>query len=190
MKPRSMMVQIFIALAIFLLVKAATNNWWRALLSLAYGSGLRRNEILHLTWADIDFEKHFLRVAAKRASTDVLGWEPKDYQTRVPPMPMQTVQLLVDLQSVCSEGCPYVFIPEKRWKYILHARLNGKWSDEQALVNNLGRGFHTLRRKANVSNFLLHDSLRHWHDFFTAQNITAIKPQYTAGHKRCISYDK
>ncbi len=142
------------------LLTSAGNTWWKAMISVAYACGLRRDEMLNLTWTDIDFEKHFLRVAAKRASADVLGWEPKDYQTRILPMPVQTVQLLVDLQAMCSEGCPYVFIPEKRWKYILHARSNGKWSDEQALVNNLGRGFHKLRRKANVSNCVLHDLRR------------------------------
>jgi len=38
------------------LAKEAKNLWWKALISVAYGSGLIRNEILHLTWADVDFE--------------------------------------------------------------------------------------------------------------------------------------
>jgi len=142
------------------LLASAENIWWKALISVAYACGLRRDEMLNLTWADVDFEKHSLRVAAKRASEDVLGWEPKDYQTRVLPMPLQTVQLLVDLQATCPEGCPYVFIPEKRWQYILKVRSDGKWSDEQAIVNNLGRGFHKLRRKAHVTGCVLHDLRR------------------------------
>ena len=34
------------------LANEAKDLWWDALISIAYGSGLRRNEILHLTWAD------------------------------------------------------------------------------------------------------------------------------------------
>jgi len=42
----------------------------------------------------------------------------------------------------------------------LRAISNRKWSDEQALVNNLGRKFHKLRQKASVSYCLLHDLRR------------------------------
>jgi integrase len=40
----------------------AKKLWWQALMSVALCSGLRRNEILNLTWADIDFENHWIRV--------------------------------------------------------------------------------------------------------------------------------
>jgi integrase len=46
-------------------------------IGLAYGSGLRRSEILHLTWADIDLENQRIRVNAKKGTEDILEWDPK-----------------------------------------------------------------------------------------------------------------
>ena len=39
----------------------APKLWWKALLALAYTSGGRRDELLNLTWSDIDFETQAVR---------------------------------------------------------------------------------------------------------------------------------
>jgi integrase len=142
------------------LIDTSERIWWKALISVAYGCGFRREEMLNLTWMDIDFEKHRICVVAKRPTADLLAWEPKDYEARVLPVPSQTMRLLVDLQVACPEKCPYVFIPAGRWHYILQARSTGKWSEDKALVNNLGSGFHKLRTKADVRDCTLHDLRR------------------------------
>jgi len=71
--------------------------WWNALISIAYGSGLRRNEILHLTWADVDFEIQQIYVSPKKETAKTVNWEPKDHEKRVVPMADETAQLLVKL---------------------------------------------------------------------------------------------
>ncbi|MCK4783637.1 MAG: tyrosine-type recombinase/integrase [Desulfobacteraceae bacterium] len=48
------------------LVNKAKNLWWNALILIAYGSGIRRNEILHLTWADVDFENQQIYINPKK----------------------------------------------------------------------------------------------------------------------------
>ncbi len=55
------------------LMDAATKLWWKAFLSIAYGSGLKRNEILHLTWADVDLGQHRIEVRTKKATADTGG---------------------------------------------------------------------------------------------------------------------
>lgn len=80
------------------LMDATTKLWWKAFLSVAYGSGIRRNEILHLTWADVDLEQHRIKVQAKRATAEILAWEPKNRKNRVVPMSDETARLLVDMQ--------------------------------------------------------------------------------------------
>ena len=50
------------------LMDAATKLWWKAFLSVAYGSGLRRNEILHLTWVDVDLETTSYKSAGKESN--------------------------------------------------------------------------------------------------------------------------
>lgn len=68
------------------LMNATDSIWWNALFSVAYSSGLRRSEILHLTWVDIDFENQRIKVTAKKCSKDVLEWSPKSRKNRVVPI--------------------------------------------------------------------------------------------------------
>ena len=88
---------------------AAQSLWWKALCSMAYGSGLRRNEILTMTWADIDFENQQVYVTLKKETAETFEWEPKDHENRVVPMADETAQLLVDLQVQAKVGFPYLF---------------------------------------------------------------------------------
>lgn len=78
------------------LLSFTPNIWWKALFSVAYGSGLRREEILNLTWIDIDFEKQQIKVSSRKASENILEWQPKSRRNRIVPMPDETAQLLAD----------------------------------------------------------------------------------------------
>jgi integrase len=60
---------------------AAQDLWWIALISLAYGSSLRRNEILTLTWADVDFENQQIHVTPKKETAETFEWETKVTKT-------------------------------------------------------------------------------------------------------------
>jgi integrase len=44
------------------LQEAMDSIWWQALISVAYGSGLRKSEMLNLTWSDIDFDKNLIYI--------------------------------------------------------------------------------------------------------------------------------
>jgi len=110
------------------LMDKAKNFWWCAFLSIGYGSGLRRNEILNLTWKNIDFENHLITIAAKKESQRLLAWDPKSRRNRVVPMSDESAQLLADLQLKAEEGFPYIFISHsdlrefgnvKRWEHRL-----------------------------------------------------------------------
>ena len=136
---------------------AGDNIWWRALLSVAYGSGLRRGEILNLTWADVDLESQQIRVAPNEETATTLEWEPKDHENRMLPVPGEAMQLLANLQADLVEGIPYVFQPVWRWHCIQQRRRAGRWKEGQGLINNFGRSFHELRDEAGVAECTLHD---------------------------------
>ncbi|NNN04816.1 MAG: tyrosine-type recombinase/integrase [Elusimicrobia bacterium] len=53
-------------------------------------TGLRRGELIHLTWADIDFKNKILSVQAKG------DWQPKDYETRHIPMTPRLAEVLTN----------------------------------------------------------------------------------------------
>jgi integrase len=121
---------------------------------------LRRSEILHLTWADIDFEGQRIKVAPKKGSEDILEWEPKSRKSRIVPMSDETAHLLVNMQAKASEGHPYVFVSPKRLEKIKERREIGKWTPRSELINNLSRDFSVVRRRANVADCTIHDLRR------------------------------
>ena len=139
------------------LMDAATKLWWKTFLSIAYGSGLRRNEILHLTWADVDLGQQRIEVRAKKATAKVLAWEPKNRKNRVVPMSDESAQLLVDMQVNAPEFHPYVFVSAERLDRIKKRRKIGKWHARSEVVNNLRVRFNTIRRHANVAKCTIHD---------------------------------
>ena len=141
-------------------LSAAPTLWWKALLSVAYTVGARLGEMLHLTWADVDFLENRIRIVSKGNEGAQCEWEPKDHEGRLLPVPGDVIKLLTQLQAEAAEGCPYVFVPRWRWDYIQRARKAKRWDDRRSLVNNLGRRLATLRKAAGVAKFTYHDLRR------------------------------
>ena len=163
------------------LMDAATKLWWKAFLSIAYGSGLRRNEVLHLTWVDVDLEQQRIEIRAKKAASEILEWDPKSRKNRVVPMSDETAQLLIDLQVKSPEFHPYIFVSPERLDRIKRRRKAGKWNSRSEVVNNLGERFKTIRRHANVAKCTIHDlrrsAITNWAKVLPIQVVQAL-----AGH--------
>ena len=159
----------------------ACGLWWKTFLALAYTSGGRRDELINLTWADVDFEKHNVRFVPKQDSESLLAWEPKDHQMREVPIPSETVKLLVNLQLEAEETSPYVFITKARLSHILNRRTKGSWQPDSEIVHNLIRDLKVLCRRVGVNSFTLHDLRRscitNW-----ARGLPIQTVQYLAGH--------
>ena len=169
--------------------KASKSLWWKAFLTLAYTSAGRRDELLNLTWSDIDFENQSVGFFPKQASESILAWEPKDHESRVVPVPPQTVQFLANLQGESDEGSPYVFIKTNRLKHILNRRSQGTWQLDYELVNNLTRSLEVICRKAEVEFFTPHDLRRscitNW-----AKKLPIQVVQHLAGHSNMTTTRK
>ena len=142
------------------LLAEARTDWWRAFLTLAYGSGLRRNEILHLTWADVDFALQRVRVCAKKGTGRTLAWEPKNHRSRVVPMASSSCQCLANLQAEAGKTHPYVFIRPQRLSRIQGRIAAGQWRDGAEVINNLSRDFELICHRANVADCTPHDLRR------------------------------
>ncbi|TWT98200.1 Tyrosine recombinase XerC [Botrimarina colliarenosi] len=70
-----------------------SGGWWRTFLYIAYYLGLRRGELLALSWRDIDFERPELRVMAPSS---------KGRKERVLPLSASLANLLRDWKSRCE----------------------------------------------------------------------------------------
>ena len=161
--------------------KVCNRLWWKAFLTLAYTSAGRRDELLNLTWADVDFENQNVSFLPKKASDFILEWEPKDHESRMIPVPPETIQLLANLQVESDEGSPYVFIKTDRLKHILKRRAEGMWQSDYELVNNISRSMEVICRRAKVKFFTPHDLRRtcitNWAKKLPIQTV-----QHLAGH--------
>jgi integrase len=151
----------YVSVSEYLALENSTQRlWWKALISVAYGSGLRHNEILNMTWADIDFENQQIHVRAKKETARTIEWEPKDHESRVVPMSDGTVQLLADLQAQAPEGHPYVFVAPERINSMKQREKTGDWTPRSEIVNNVVRDFNVTRRRAGTERCTLHDLRR------------------------------
>lgn len=122
--------------------------WWRTFLMVAYTAGLRRDEIVHLTWKDLDFEADTISVTSKTDDRDTIEWMPKDYESRIIPVPPAMMALLADMQAVAENGHSYVFLPADRLRLIKDAKSAGTWKEDRAVLNNFSRSFRKLVRLA------------------------------------------
>jgi integrase len=163
------------------LLDKARNVWWRTLVSLAYGSGLRKNEILNLTWADIDFEHQLIRVASKQETSRIIEWEPEDHEKRVVPMSSEALRLLARMQVNAEDGHPYIFVSPERLRRIKERTRIGRWNSRSEIINNLRKNFQNMRCRAGLAKFTLHDfrksAITNW-----AQHLPIQVVQQLAGH--------
>jgi len=163
------------------LQEAMDSIWWQALISVAYGSGLRKSEMLNLTWSDIDFDKNLIYIRVKKSTEQTIEWEPKDHENRIIPMSEQTAQLLADLQTTSIEGHAYIFILPKRFARIKQREKAGKWNSRSEILNNVSRDFDVIRRRSGIDKCTLHDlrrsAITNW-----AQHLPIQVVQQFAGH--------
>lgn len=136
------------------------NLWWKTFLAVAYTSAGRKDELLNLTWTDINFEDNEIRFVPKKATEKLLSWEPKDHDSRTIPVPEKVIQLLVKLQNQADEFNPYVFISAPRLTKILERRAQGKWNENSEVINNMLTRLKAYCKKAKVNEFCFHDLRR------------------------------
>lgn len=99
-------------------------------------TGLRRDELTHLAWADVDLQRRIIAVQAKD------GWHPKDYEVRHIPMAPRLHDLF---RSLPRKDHPWVFPTSNGGPHLGHI---------------LSRDFRKLARSCGVKGASLH-TLRH-----------------------------
>ena len=167
----------------FKVFDATPSLWWKTFLVLAYTSAGRKDELLNLTWADVDFENNNVSFVPKKASKKILAWEPKDHESRIIPVPEKVVLLLADMQSQADESSSYVFISGPRLKRILERRACGKWNAKSEIINNMLTRLKVFCKWAGVKQFCFHDLRRtcitNW-----ARHLPIHAVQDLAGHSK------
>lgn len=71
---------------------------WVTMAKLGARAGLRRGEMLHLAWEDVDLRRRVLSITPKKCPCCPGGlWEPKDYEQRHIPIPKDLMKHLAGL---------------------------------------------------------------------------------------------
>ena len=156
------------------------------MITVGLATAMRRAELLNCTWADIDFDAQTIEVNPKENTEDTWEWRIKDTDHRTLPLTEEIVQMLVDLQAQQPEGYPYVFVPTKRYDYIQNVlRPKGKWSLIDAsmkAVNNLGRQFNKILKKAGIKKGTIQDIRRTAITMWFANGMSEHDVMVLAGH--------
>jgi integrase len=161
---------------------------WDILVTLAITTGMRKSELLNLTWADIDFEAQIVEVSPKESTAETWEWRIKDTDRRNLPLTQDVVKLLVNLQNGRLEGYPYVFVPPERYDHIQQKlRAMGNWTLSHArttVINNFKRMFDRILAAASVKAGTFHDlrktAITNW--FYQGLNIYDV--MRLAGHSK------
>lgn len=98
-------------------------------------TGLRRDELTHLAWADVDLQRRIVAVQAKD------GWHPKDYEVRHIPMAPRLYELL---KSLPRKENPWVFSTSNDGPHLGHI-LSRDFRKLLKLCGIKGASLHTLR---------------------------------------------
>lgn len=158
---------------------------WDLLIAIALKTGMRRGELLNLTWRDIDFEAWTIDVAPKDDTAETWLWLIKDTERRTLPLTKNVVTALTEHHAQQPEKHPYVFVPPYRYAKIQQLRKEGRWtlSDSRLkVVNNFKRDFDRLLAGANIQGKRFHDlrntALTNWF----AAGLSEYEVMRLAGH--------
>ena len=149
-------MRIFSSEEIDAMLAVAGSAWWHTFILVGVTTGLRKEEMLNLTWSDVDPDEMTICITAKRADEftgadgqryEMLAWSPKTYETRTVPIPDRTVESLMSLREE-SDGSPYLFVDFERLGHINSRMREGLWRDRAETCNNVLRGFQVIQKKA------------------------------------------
>jgi len=138
-----------------MLVVCHDDQWWTVFINLAVRTGMRKGELLHLQWSDIDFDNGYVTVSRKDAGRftvkaedyPILEWSAKSHEERKAPVPDDTLDMLQRFR-LKSGGSRYVFLSLERLRQIDQRMRAGTWGPKSELINNFGRRFRTIQRHA------------------------------------------
>jgi integrase len=158
-KSQSRPKRIFNPEEIKAMIAVAPSLWWKAFIQLAYTSGLRRNELLHLQWRDVDFDNAVIQVTAKNRTRFAVGqaeywtleWSPKSHHVRAIPLPHETLAILKQLKAA-SDSSLYCFISLERLATMERKRAAGTLRARYEAVNNVLRDFKVIQQHAAKSS--------------------------------------
>lgn len=135
---------------------------WGLRILLAKTCGLRRTEILNLTYSDVDFQRMLIHVQPKKDTHITWSWEPKNRKCRELPITDGIAQRIIDQRQRILPGQPYFCLSERRYSTLKRKLIDGELDERSRYCpdENFTNPFQSLLVKANVPHGTFHDLRR------------------------------
>lgn len=140
------------------LIEACPDEKWKALVFTALTTGMRRGELVHLTWDDVALDEGLVRIRCKD------GHRTKSGRNRVVALMPAAANLLRRLKM--SQRGNYVFVTTAGTK----------------MLNNLTRGFKGIVERAGIPQCTVHDLRRTFVSHLAMAGVSEAVAQQLAGH--------
>jgi integrase len=132
----------------------------KALYALAYTTGLRRGELLNLTWSDVDIKAGVVKVQNRKGTVTMPPFFIKDHEARQIKLPKHTLGILNELRADTknSKGrvllVPYVLLSEQHYRTVIakwqrYRKQKRDWANRD-MQNNTLRNFNRDVRRAGI----------------------------------------
>ena len=157
---------------------------WGLLIQMCLDTGMRRGELLNMTWRDIDFAGFTVDVSPKKDDLSTWEWHIKDTERRRLPLTAALVKLLVEHKASQPQGNPYVFVPNVRYEGIQESRRAHQWTVDAGRCPLAGFSprFRRIRHLANVESGTFHDLRRTCLSNWVTQGLSLHEVKELAGH--------
>jgi integrase len=117
---------------------------YKTAIMIARWTGMRRGEICHLEWSDIDFENNKIYIREKK------NWKPKNYTShRIVPIHHELKEYLIKIKKLISGHSPFIIVNESN---------NFERVSEDVLTSMITK----YKKRLKISKEFCFHSLRHF----------------------------
>lgn len=170
----------------------ASNQIWSLRIMLAYLCGLRRAEVLNITFSDLDFQRKLIHIQPKKETHRNWAWEPKGKTCRTLPMPEEVEELIQAQREELPNDQSYICLSEIRYWRLKQLLKKGRLSERIRLCpdENFSKPFKLILRRANVSDGTFHDLRRTYGTNMAEAGIPQHELAYLMGHNDSKTTEK
>ena len=177
-------IRVFTQAELHDMLASAPTEMGRARILTAATAGLRRSEVLNLTVRDIDFDKGYIKVQAKKQTADTWEYGTKSYESRRVPLTESLSKSLAEIMLNLPDGQPYLMLSPKRYWWLQQLRYKRTLKERVRTCpdENFSRWFQRILSDANIADGSFHDLRKTCISHWTWSGLAAQEVQKLAGH--------
>ena len=161
----------------------AANSMWRTRILFGYVCGMRRGEVLNLTFSDVDEERMVVHVQSKRQTSCTWQWYTKNKTSRSLPITKAILSAVKQRRHELPPEQEYICLSESRCWRVLNMQRLGTLTERIRKCPDecFTRPYKRILRKAKIADGTFHD-LRRSYGTQTSAKVPMPILAYLMGH--------